>query len=895
MNCEVVASEQGLLAMYHFNDGIDSGANGSNTLLFDNSGNGYHGTLQNFALNGTTSNFVASNRTNYMSIQAAIGSSAMADRMGAAEPADFNGDGFDDILVSTTGGARDIYYSDGFGHFEVATAISNTISGSFAVGDIDNDGDIDFVNYGGTDYKVYVNDGAGNFTDQPAVSLVGTGSISFARIADINGDNLADIITGNGGMNATDLNEIWINSGSAGNPAFTYFEGLNSSYAPINGIAIGDIDNDGDVDLTFGGSSWNSVTFKNDNNTTFIQDQQLGAYNGGVRYIDWNQDGFLDLMTNDNYNAWGVRVNYNDGTGTFLTTTNIVVPGANDVAQVSYADMNGDGFTDVVTRNFGGNGKIFLSNGCETTLATACDFKLGPADNVSVVGDFNDDGKPDVFCGARDRKSSASLNFLTPVSTPALSDITSTTGDEVCDGDQISIEATASNTGTIQWFSDVNGATQIGTGSPYSPTAGPGTYEYYVGSENPNGCRSLLDTVEVIVNENPAVALNASSVTALDCFGDTDGELNIDVTLNGTATTSTYQWDDASNSTTQNLIGVGAGTYSIVVTDNNGCTASTSGTITEPSELTASTSALAVTCNGDTDGSVDLSATGGTTAYSYQWDDAANSTTEDLSGVGADTYNVTVTDANGCTTTATATVTEPDPLVATTQATDVLCNGGTDGSVDLSATGGTTAYSYLWDDTANSTTEDLSGVGADTYNVTVTDANGCTTTATATVTEPDALAATSTTTAELNGNDGSIDLSATGGTAPFTYDWTGPNGFTSTDEDPANLEGGTYNVTITDDNGCTFTLEVIVDSFVGIDENALAQFNVYPNPSNGDFTIKSSKNGSVNIVNTNGKTVYTTVISNGKTTLQLSQLAQGVYTIQLTTNAGFQVKKLMIQ
>ncbi|MDX1652714.1 MAG: FG-GAP-like repeat-containing protein [Brumimicrobium sp.] len=748
MNCEVDPNAQGLLAMYHFNDGIDGGANTTNTLLFDNSGNGYHGTLQNFTLTGPTSNFTTSNRTDYISIQAALGSSALADRTNPHPAGDFNGDGFDEILATTEGGSHNIYYSDGFGHFETPVAVPNPIGGGYYVADIDNDGDIDMINYGGTDFKVYVNDGSGNFTEQTPVSLDGTGAISVARIGDVNGDNLPDVVIGNAGTGATDLNEIWINNGTVGNPSFTFLEGLNSTYGAISSIAIGDIDNDGFVDLAFSIGAGFAVVHNNDNNTTFPQGQVVGGYNGYIRFIDWNQDGHLDLVSSDGYNNWGVRVFYNNTTGTFLTTAAVAVSIAGGIdyfsyAPVRYADMNGDGFMDVVTRYWGGPGAgLFLSNGCALTLQSGCAYKIGPADNGVAIGDYNGDGTPDVFCGARDRKSSVSLNFLDPVITAPLSDVTSTLGDVVCDGDPISVEATVSNSGTINWYSDAAGTNLIGTGSPFSPTAGPGTYDYYVAAENPNGCRSLLDTVVVIVNDNPTASINtATSVTALDCFGDTDGMLNVDVTLNGTATSSTYVWDDAATTTTQNLTGVGAGTYTITVTDNNGCTATASATVSEPTALTGS----------------------------------------------------------------------------------------------------------------------------------------------------------ATTTAETNGNDGSIDLTPTGGTSPYTYAWTGPNGFTSTDQNPTGLEGGTYEVTITDNNGCTFVLQVTVDSFVGLTNNESIDFTVYPNPSNGVFTIETASAGVVEIININGKIIYSATTENGKTKVNVPGLAHGVYTLHLVSGNNSQFKKLVIR
>jgi hypothetical protein len=159
---------------------------------------------------------------------------------------------------------------------------------------------------------------------------------------------------------------------------------------------------------------------------------------------------------------------------------------------------------------------------------------------------------------------------------------------------------------------------------------------------------------------------------------------------------------------------------------------------------------------------------------------------------------VTVTDANGCTANAAATVTEPAAaLAASAVATDVLCFGAATGTVDLTVTGGTGPYSYLWSNGA--TTEDLTGLVAGSYSVTVTDANGCTANAAATVTEPAQLVATESHTPTCLGTpDGAIDLTVAGGTAPYSYLWS--NGATT--EDLTGLVAGLYSVTVTDANGC---------------------------------------------------------------------------------------------
>ncbi|HSU27204.1 MAG TPA: T9SS type B sorting domain-containing protein, partial [Chitinophagaceae bacterium] len=139
-----------------------------------------------------------------------------------------------------------------------------------------------------------------------------------------------------------------------------------------------------------------------------------------------------------------------------------------------------------------------------------------------------------------------------------------------------------------------------------------------------------------------------------------------------------------------------------------------------------------VLCFGGSNGSIDLSVTGGTAPYTYLWSNTA--TTQDLTGLIAGTYSVTVTDAVGCTTSVTVTITQPALLVASETHSNVICHGGSTGSIDLTPSGGVGPYTYLWSNAA--TTQDLTGLIAGTYSVTVTDANGCTATVSVTITEP---------------------------------------------------------------------------------------------------------------------------------------------------------------
>jgi len=218
-----------------------------------------------------------------------------------------------------------------------------------------------------------------------------------------------------------------------------------------------------------------------------------------------------------------------------------------------------------------------------------------------------------------------------------------------------------------------------------------------------------------------------------------------------------------------------------------------------------------VKCSGGSDAGASAVGVGGNpgiVGYQFSWSGGIYgnnfSTANAIFGVPADTYSVTVTDANGCTDTTTVTITEPPVLVATGVATDVSCNGGSDGSIDISVTGGIQPYSYSWSNGAP--TQDLTGLTSGTYSLVVTDNNGCTAGTSVNVLEPSVLSGTLTSTAvtSFGANDGTATIAPSGGTAGYTYVWDAAAGGQTT-QTATGLSAGTYNVTITDANGCTFT------------------------------------------------------------------------------------------
>lgn len=384
----------------------------------------------------------------------------------------------------------------------------------------------------------------------------------------------------------------------------------------------------------------------------------------------------------------------------------------------------------------------------------------------------------------------------------------------------------------------------------------------------------INEQVAYLVFENPtdpcaAFAANASA-SDISCNGSTDGSASA-TPVNGTAP-FTYSWSNGG--TTASISGLSAGTYTVTITDANSCTASASGTVSEPTALSASATATDASCNGTTDGSVNLTVLGGTAPYTYNWSNG--SSTEDISGLAAGTYSVTVTDANGCAAGAVATVNEPAALAASAAATDASCNGYTDGAVDLTVSGGTTPYSYSWSN--GSTTEDISGLAAGSYNVTVTDANGCVANAAASVGQPAGInLSTAVTDASCNGDtDGAVNLTVTNGASPYAYSWS--NGATT--EDISGLGAGSYNVTVTDASGCTAVTAASVGEPIALGLSASVTDESSAGANDGAINLTISGGTAAYSVSWTGPSGYTA------STEDISGLVPGTYNVAVLDANG---------
>ncbi|MBL0051105.1 MAG: SprB repeat-containing protein [Bacteroidetes bacterium] len=364
----------------------------------------------------------------------------------------------------------------------------------------------------------------------------------------------------------------------------------------------------------------------------------------------------------------------------------------------------------------------------------------------------------------------------------------------------------------------------------------------------------------------PTYVVAMCSGTNVNCYGGNNGSAS--VTASGGTPSYTYMWSNGKTTSSNNNLS--AGTYTATVTDANGCTATCSYTVTQPTLLVATCSGTNVTCKGASTGSAAVVASGGTAPYTYLWSNGK--TTSSNNGLSAGTYTATVTDSKGCTAKCSYTVTEPTYVVAMCSGSNVNCYGGNNGSASVTASGGTPPYTYMWSN--GKTTSSNSNLSAGTYTATVTDANGCTATCSYTVTQPTLLVAScSGTNVTCKGaSTGSAAVVASGGTAPYTYLWS--NGKTTASNN--GLSAGTYTATVTDSKGCTAKCSYTVTE----------PSYVVATCSGTNVNCYGGNNGSASVTASGGTPPYTYMWSNGKTTSSNSNLSAGTYTATVTDANG---------
>ena len=464
---------------------------------------------------------------------------------------------------------------------------------------------------------------------------------------------------------------------------------------------------------------------------------------------------------------------------------------------------------------------------------------------------------------------------------------------------------------------------------------GAGTYSVTV--TDSTGCTKSIDYT-ITQPDELQMAFDDTVNSTINCFGD-NGTLKVDISQESVAPytyllegTELVSGNLVSQSLTDQTVltqtynTLKAGTYKVTITDANGCVKVTpEKSLTQPaaglsiSEVISVHNGFSITCNGASDGSIDLTVAGGAVNYTYAWTTTDGSGLDaavaDQTGLGPGTYKVEISDSNNCKIDKTYTISEPDALSLSQSSSDfngfdASCSGGVDATIDLTITGGAPTYSYAWTTTDGSgldaTAEDQSGLSAGTYDVIVTDLNGCQISDSFLITEPPPIVLTSIL-SDFNGfniscngeSDGSIDITVSGGTisggdTDYTYEWTTLNGtgLDTSVPDQTGLSAGTYTVKITDSNNCSLTRSIDILQADPIDlTGVLSDYNGY------NVSVKGLADGFINItpVGGSGGYIYEWSTADGSGLIDGEQdqtgLTIGTYTLKLTDSNGCSTSK----
>lgn len=461
-----------------------------------------------------------------------------------------------------------------------------------------------------------------------------------------------------------------------------------------------------------------------------------------------------------------------------------------------------------------------------------------------------------------------------------------------CTEQQVTLEGTLAGDPadhTIVWTT-TNGNIVSGENTLTPVVNMGGSYVMSVSNIN-NGCVSQVTTT---------VAADVSLPVAGFSFNSSIGTLTL---TNGSSNnTGDILWDLGNGETAMgNTVEATydeTGIYTICVTVNNECGTNTNCqdiqfiTVMSYTESTAD-----ARCFGDANGTISVSPEGGLPSYSVVWEGPNGFTSTDLmiTDLVAGVYNMTLKDEGGNTATEQFTIAEPTLLELVAQSTDVACNGGEDGTLVATASGGTAPYQFDFGQT------DPDNLPAGTYPVKVTDNNGCITETTTEISQPDAIVNNSIDVTDANGgqSDGTITIDPSGGTGTITVEWD--NGMTGSSI--SGLTAGEYNATLTDENGCTTMVgPVTVKSISSIEDLAFVKtFSLSPNPASQVVNLKLDLNSNrdvvVTIKNILGQVVYnqshinTTMISS---MIDVTGFDAGLYQLTLASEKSQASNKFIV-
>lgn len=701
-----------------------------------------------------------------------------------------------------------------------------------------------------------------------------------------------------GGFPEFDSNESYdINITLNGNPTVT---GLLVSV--INGMAKFQIFEPGLYDISITDGKACPAIFQMDMSGctalgTNIPD--LTALPASTVCVPFYAQNFTDIFSFQYSIHW-------DPTILSFANTNFVNPDLNNLDL-----LFGTVGTDALTTSFfylsGGAASLTVPDG--DILFEICFNVLGPVGSTSPI---TIDGNPtiiDVYDGGNVYLGFVPMAGSVTVVNQSLFNITIIPNNVSCNGlldGSIDFSINIPSNGNAPFsigFSEVGNPTNSGSITGINdgemvtqPGLPAGTYALTIADSS---TPPVVDLDTIIIDEPPILGSSISVSQPILCFGDTNGSFTADVIVGGVILSNpgpeyTFLWTPG-NITTQTISSVdpALGTYSVTITDGNGCEAIASTTPSQPSDLTVGVMVTDAACSGIDNGEIEAIGTGGVTAgtYSYAWSTNPTQTTQIATNLGIGTYTVTITDDNMCAATASAIVSAATIIFANSVASNVQCNGANDGAIFhapivIGTNNG--GYSYQWSPNI-STISSGSPLTPGIYTTTITDALGCNIDTTITISEPvalmiDGIVNTTDETCAVGGNDGTASVIVTGGTPPqngnYTYTWSCCIGVDA--NSVSNVPQGNYIVNIEDDNNCSVTAPFTINPptppiIISFDSISVP----CPTSTNGELTVNTI-DGNTPI------TSYSWTFPNGSNSngQTISNLGPGTYTVTVTAADG---------